>query len=80
MQDLDDKIQNLQAMKNYPDISPKMKKRSTELCKDLERFAEVIDFWVKFQKNWMSLEPVFTSDDIKQQLGEEAKKFEHHNR
>jgi len=28
----------------------------------------------------MSLEPVFTSDDIKQQLGEEAKKFEYHNR
>jgi hypothetical protein len=51
--ELDDKIQNLYAMKNYPDINEKLKKRALSKCRDLEKFAESIDLWCKFQKNWM---------------------------
>lgn len=52
-QDLDDKIQNLQAIKNYPDLNDKLRIESTNLCIKIERFARTIELWVKFQKNWL---------------------------
>jgi dynein heavy chain len=37
--------------------------------------SDVIDLWMIVQRKWMYLESIFASDDIKQQLPEEAKKF-----
>lgn len=37
----------------------------------------MIEVWVKVQKNWMRLEPIFlASDDIRAQLPEDTKRFE----
>jgi len=79
-QDLDDKIQNLQAMKNYPDINQHLKIECNILCDKLEKFSRVIELWIKFQKTWFYLEPVFSSEDIKEQLKNEAQRFENWNK
>lgn len=42
---------------------------------DLNLISDVIDIWIKVQKQWQYLESIFASDDIRQQLPEEAKKF-----
>lgn len=59
--------------------------------KDVEEFAEkvnywqkslrqvdlVIQIWLKVQKNWQRLEPIFLqSEDIRQQLPDDTKRFE----
>jgi len=36
---------------------------------------DVIDQWMRVQKQWQYLENIFSSDDIKMQLPDEAKKF-----
>ena len=41
------------------------------LCQDIK------DNWLSVQQNWMYLEPIFTSGDIKKQLPEEAKLFKY---
>jgi dynein heavy chain, axonemal len=42
----------------------------------LNRISEVIDIWLIVQKKWQYLEGIFMgSDDIRQQLKDEAKKF-----
>jgi len=43
----------------------------------LNRISECIDIWLQVQKKWIYLEGIFTSsDDIRQQLKEETKKFD----
>jgi dynein heavy chain len=37
--------------------------------------SDCIDLWIIVQRKWMYLESIFASDDIRQQLPEEAKKF-----
>jgi dynein heavy chain len=37
--------------------------------------SEVLDNWLKVQRDWMYLQPIFESDDIIKQLPAEAKKF-----
>jgi len=45
--------------------------------KTLKTVDSVIQIWVKVQKNWQRLEPIFlASEDIRTQLNEETKKFE----
>jgi dynein heavy chain len=36
---------------------------------------KIIDMWLKVQQNWLYLEPVFASADIKKQLPNEATLF-----
>ena len=42
----------------------------------LKLISEVLEEWVKLQRQWMYLEPIFSSDDIMQQLPMEAKRFQ----
>jgi dynein heavy chain, axonemal len=42
---------------------------------DLNMISDVVDAWMRVQRDWMYLESIFASDDIRQQLPEEAKKF-----
>lgn len=44
--------------------------------KRLGYLGYVIDEWLKFQKNWMYLENIFTSPDIIKQLPAESKLFQ----
>ena len=37
--------------------------------------SDVIDCWMLAQREWIYLESIFSGDDIKQQLPEQAKKF-----
>jgi len=66
-------------MKNG-DISQKIKDKAKLLCSKVETFSVVIFLWLKFLKNWMELEPVFNSEDIKQQLKTESTQFEIKNK
>lgn len=43
--------------------------------KDLNTISDVIDCWMVVQRKWQYLESIFASDDIRQQLPDEAKKF-----
>jgi dynein heavy chain len=43
--------------------------------KKLQLVSEVMDEWMKCQRNWMYLECIFASEDIQKQLPEESTKF-----
>lgn len=76
VQDLDDKVQALQNMKNSPDINQKLKHDCALLGAKIERFSRVLNLWVRVQSSWIYLEPIFGNEDIKEQLRSEATKFE----
>ena len=38
-------------------------------------FARTLDEWMKCQRNWLYLEPVFTTADIQRQLPQDASLF-----
>eukprot|EP00759_Apiculatamorpha_spiralis_P058927 PhF_6_TR948/c1_g1_i1/m.1750/K10408/DNAH; dynein heavy chain, axonemal len=44
--------------------------------KDLNLVAEIIDQWMECQRTWLYLEPIFSSEDIAQQLPKWSKLFE----
>eukprot|EP00930_Biecheleria_cincta_P008311 TRINITY_DN10972_c0_g5_i1.p1 TRINITY_DN10972_c0_g5~~TRINITY_DN10972_c0_g5_i1.p1 ORF type:complete len:3933 (-),score=932.09 TRINITY_DN10972_c0_g5_i1:47-11569(-) len=43
----------------------------------LMRVSETLEEWLKCQKAWMYLQPIFDSDDIMRQLPTEGKRFKH---
>ena len=45
--------------------------------KNLMLLSKVLDNWVFLQKQWMYLENIFTTGDIRKQLPNEAQKFDH---
>lgn len=77
---LEDQQANLQTVGSSKYVSAFLKQiRYWE--KALNTISETIDIWNIVQKKWMYLEGIFIgSDDIRQQLREEAKKFDKNNR
>ena len=44
--------------------------------KDLLYFRNTLEDWLKVQSNWLYLQPIFLSPDIKRELEKEAEMFQ----
>mmetsp|Transcript_40960 Transcript_40960/g.47071 ORF Transcript_40960/g.47071 Transcript_40960/m.47071 type:complete len:872 (+) Transcript_40960:2789-5404(+) len=76
---LEDNILNLQNIASSKFVRA-FSKRVKKWEKDLNMINDVIDIWLIVQRKWMYLESIFNgSGDIRQQLNEEAKKFDRIN-
>ena len=72
---LDDNSMSLQSMSASRFVAPFIDQ--VQLWeKRLSSVAEVIDVWIVVQRKWMYLEGIFLAGDIRQQLPNEARKFE----
>lgn len=75
LQILDDHSMNLQSMSASPFIGPFMGAvQKWEKC--LTLVFEIVDEWLAAQRKWLYLEGIFIGGDIRDQLPNEAKKFD----
>jgi len=66
-------LMTMNASKDSEEFKPQLLKWQ----KVLKTIDQVLVLWVKVQKNWMRLEPIFlASEDIRAQLPEDTKRFE----
>lgn len=72
---VDDNTMNLQSMNSSKFVTPFLP-QVQKWEKVLSRVAEVIEEWMIVQKKWMYLESIFLAGDIRQQLPEEALRFD----
>eukprot|EP01135_Chromosphaera_perkinsii_P009070 Nk52_evm1s1607 gene=Nk52_evmTU1s1607 len=72
---LEDNALNVQSMSASRYVGP-FRDIATNWEKRLSHIGEVTDIWMQVQRKWMYLEGIFVGGDIRQQLPEEAKKFD----
>ncbi|GAX80571.1 hypothetical protein CEUSTIGMA_g8008.t1 [Chlamydomonas eustigma] len=73
-QTLDDHIVMTQSMVFSPYKKP-FEERIIKWEQQLSLVSEILDQWMAVQRQWMYLEPIFSSEDIMQQLPLEGKRF-----
>ena len=74
VQQLDDQITMTQAI-GFSPFKGVFEQEIADWDRKLNTVSEVIDEWLACQRNWMYLEPIFSSDDIKKQLPLESTRF-----
>lgn len=71
---LDDHIMTLQGV-GASKYSRSVKGAVAKWEKDLMKIADTMQLWILTQRKWMYLESIFSGEDIKQQLPDQARKF-----
>jgi dynein heavy chain len=71
---VDDHIANTQGMLYSPFKKP-FEEEIINWFNTLKKISDLIEEWIKFQINWMYLQPIFESADISKQLIKESKNF-----
>jgi dynein heavy chain len=71
---LDEHITMTQAM-SFSAFKGPFEPRIDSWNNSLQVVSEVVDEWVTLQRNWLYLEPIFSSADINKQLPQEGKRF-----
>lgn len=74
VQQLDDQITMTQAI-GFSPFKGVFEQEIADWDRKLNTVSEVLDEWLACQRNWMYLEPIFSSDDIKKQLPLESTRF-----
>jgi dynein heavy chain len=72
---LDDQIVNVQAMNGSSFMKGSLKREAKNWEKKLIDMSELMDKMLKTQRNWMYLEPIFSSGDIANTMPLEYKMF-----
>lgn len=72
---LDDQLNILVMMKASPYIRP-VQKKAVDCENRLVMMQDTLEGWIKCQRSWMYLEPIFSSDDIKKKMQMEKNKFD----
>lgn len=72
---LDDQLNILLMMKASPYIKPVLTRASATETKII-LIQDTLDGWIKCQRGWMYLEPIFSSEDIKEKMKTEKGKFD----
>jgi dynein heavy chain len=71
---LDEQITMTQAMM-FSAFKGPFEERIEEWNVKLATVSDVLEEWIKVQRSWMYLQPIFESDDIMKQLPQESKRF-----
>jgi dynein heavy chain len=71
---LDEQITMTQAMQ-FSAFKAVFEERIDNWNTKLNTVSDVLEEWMKLQRSWMYLQPIFDSDDIMKQLPQEGKRF-----
>ena len=71
---LDEQITMTQAMQ-FSAFKAAFEERIDDWNSQLTTISDVLEEWMKLQRSWMYLQPIFDSDDIMKQLPQEGKRF-----
>ncbi|EAS04067.1 axonemal dynein heavy chain (macronuclear) [Tetrahymena thermophila SB210] len=72
---LDDQLNVLLMMKASPYIKPVLK-QAQHIEMKMILIQDTLEQWLKCQRGWMYLEPIFASEDIKKKMEKEKLKFD----